>query len=123
MYLESKLPHIQTFGKVHGNFHVPCDETYGKVHRDFHVPCDETYGMVNGNFHVPCDEIYGMVHGNKITQTGPSHRQQDLVEVFEIALYLFPFYFLQRFWEIVSKMFTSPAFSFSFRSLYALAML
>ena len=28
MYLASNLPHMQTFGKVHGNFHVPCNETF-----------------------------------------------------------------------------------------------
>ena len=28
MYLASNLPHMQTFGKVRGNFHVPCNETF-----------------------------------------------------------------------------------------------
>ena len=64
MYLASNLPHMQTFGKVHGNFHVPCNETHFKVHGNFHVPCNGTYGKVHGNFHVPCDETYGKVHGN-----------------------------------------------------------
>ena len=27
-YLASNLPHMQTFGKVHGTFHVPCNETF-----------------------------------------------------------------------------------------------
>ena len=75
LYLASNLPHMQTFGMVHGNFRVPCNETYGMVHGNFHIPFDktymygkvhgnETYGKVHGNFYVPCDETYGMVHGN-----------------------------------------------------------
>ena len=60
MYLARNLPHMQTFGKVHGNFHVPCNETIALARYmeiSFHVPCNETYDKVHGNFHVPCDEI------------------------------------------------------------------
>ena len=39
MYVASNLPHMKTFGKVHGNFQLPCNETHFKVHGNFHVPC------------------------------------------------------------------------------------
>ena len=38
----------ETSGKVHANFHVPCNEIYGKV-----FPYKETHGKVHGN--LPCD--------------------------------------------------------------------
>ena len=41
-----------TYGKVHGNFHVTCNETHGKEHGNFHVPCNSGLGKVHGNFHV-----------------------------------------------------------------------
>ena len=50
LYHASNLPHMQTFGKVLGNFHVPCHVFHRKVNGDFHVPCDKTYGKVHG----PC---------------------------------------------------------------------
>ena len=77
MYLASNLPHMQTFGKVYRNFHVPCNETYvtlarymeismylemkhmvGYMEISMYVSCDETYDMVHGNFPVPCNETY-----------------------------------------------------------------
>ena len=61
MYLATRYMEIsmylatRTSGKVHENFHVPCNETYGKVNGNFHVPCHKLCCTeVHGNFHVPC---------------------------------------------------------------------
>ena len=77
------VPCNETHFKVHGNFHVPCNETYGKVHGNFHAPCDETYGKVRGNVHVPCDKTYGKVHGNSKYLA-----MKHMARYMEISMYL-----------------------------------
>ena len=72
------------YGKVHGNFHVPCNETYGKVHGNFHVPCNETDGKVHGNFHVLCFMFHCKVQGNFHGYLAMKHKARYM----EISMYL-----------------------------------
>ena len=83
MYLASNLPHMQTFGKMYRNFHVPCNETYVTLARcmeismylemkhmvwymeiSMYLAMKHIAWYMEVSMYVSCDETYGMVHGN-----------------------------------------------------------
>ena len=110
MYLASNLPHMQTFGKVHGNFHVPCNETlnlarYMEInlamkHMGRYMEISMYLAIKHMARYMEISKYLAMKHMARYMEISMYLAMKHNARYMEISMYQLPYVSLQGTWKL-----------------------